>query len=334
MRLRSLATAGLVVVAGLMVWSVAAFAQQPQKIRIAWSQTPGHLAPLIFSGKNGLVHYGKSYTVDLIRMQGTGPMVTAIAGGEIEMGAMATTAIYLFINNAKIDARIVADVIQDRDGWWSSPFMVRNDSGINKVEDLKGKRIGTATIGASSDTAMRAMLRRHGLKDTDFNTIEIQFGNIPAMLMAGKIDMGIILPQFQRMVDHTQVKPLFSMAQAVGNQQTVSMIMRKDVIDKNRTVLIDVFEDYIRGTRWFLDPANREAAIKVAMDFTKQPRESLEYFLTRKDYYRDPDARTYIEGAQRAMDVSVETGVFPIKFDVKPYIDTSLIDDAKTRIGK
>ncbi len=196
------------------------------------------------------------------------------------------------------------------------------------------RHLGTATIGASSDTGMRTMLRRHGLGDKDFNTIEIQFGNIPAMLMGNKIDMGIILPQFQRMVDHNQVKPLFTMADAVGNQQTVSMIMRKDVIEKNRAVLLDMFEDYIRGTRWFLDPANREAAIKVAMDFTKQPRDSLEYFLTRKDYYRDPDARTYVEGAQRAMDISTEAGVFKERFDVKPYIDTSLVDDAKKRIDK
>ncbi len=307
-------------------------AQQPMKVRIAWSQTPGHLAPLIFSGKNGLVHIGKSYTAELVRMQASGPMMQALVGDEIEMGALATTMLYVLTNNAKADVRLVADVIQDRPGWWSSPFMVRKDSGINKVEDLRGKRVGTASIGASSDTAMRTYLRRHGLTDKDFNSIEVAFGNIPAMLMAGKIDLGIILPQFQKSVDHNVVKPLFSMNDATGSQQTVGIIMKKAVIDKHRAVMLDVFEDYIRGTRWFLDPANREAAIKVAMDFTKQPRESLEYFLTRDDYFRDPDARPFIEGAQRALDVSTEAGVFPNKFDVKPYLDTSLVDEAKARI--
>lgn len=330
MRIRSVAVVAAIMLS-LAAWSPQATAQQ--KIRAAWSQTPGHLLPLIFTGKQGLVHYGKSYTVDLIRMQASGPMMQALVGGEIELGALATTMLYVLTNNAKADVRLVGDVIQDRPGWWSSPFMVRNDSGITKVEDLKGKRIGTASIGASSDTAMRTYLRRHGLTDKDFNTIEVAFGNIPAMLMAGKIDLGIILPQFQKSVDHSQVKPLFTMNDATGTQQTVGIIMKKDVIDKNRAVLLDFFEDYIRGTRWFLDPANREAAIKVAMDFTKQPRPSLDYFLTKKDYFRDPDARPSLEGARQALNVSHEAGVFPTKFDVKPYIDFSLIDEAKQRIN-
>lgn len=322
------------ILALLTVLTVGAQAQQPMKIRAAWSQTPGHLMPLIYAGKNGLVHYGKSYTVDLIRMQGTGTMVAAIAAGEIELGSMATTAVYLFVRNANTDVRLVADVIQDRAGWWSSPFMVRRDSGIDKVEDLKGKRIGSATIGASSDTGMRVMLRRHGLGDKDFNTIEVAFGNMPAMLMANKIDMAIILPQFQKSVDHAVVKPLFTMNDAVGEQQTVGVIMRKDVIDKHRAVLLDFFEDYVRGTRWFLDEKNRAAALKVAADFTKQPAASLEYAFTRNDYFRDPDARPSIEGAQRTMDVSVEAGVFKERFDIKPYIDTSLVDEGKRRIHR
>ena len=330
MRIRSVASALAVIAFSFVAASSSVSAQM--KIRAAWSQTPGHLLPLIFTGKQGLVHYGKSYTVDLIRMQASGPMMQALVGGEIEMGALATTMLYVLTNNAKADVRLVADVIQDRPGYWSSPFMVRNDSGINKVEDLRGKRVGTASIGASSDTAMRTYLRRHGLTDKDFNSIEVAFGNIPAMLMAGKIDLGIILPQFQKSVDHTQVKPLFTMNDATGTQQTVGIIMKKDVIDKNRAVLLDFFEDYIRGTRWFLDPANREAAIKVATEFTKQPRESLDYFLTKRDYYRDPDARPYLEGAQQALNVSHEAGVFPTKFDVKPYVDASLIDEAKARI--
>jgi sulfonate transport system substrate-binding protein len=330
MRLRSVAS--VIVSLGISLAALSLPAAAQMKIRAAWSQTPGHLLPLIFSGKQGLVHYGKSYTVELVRMQASGPMMQALVGNEIEVGALATTMLYVLTNNAKADVRLVADVIQDRPGYWSSPFMVRRDSGINKVEDLRGKRVGTASIGASSDTAMRTYLRRHGLTDKDFNSIEVAFGNIPAMLMAGKIDLGIILPQFQKSVDHSQVKPLFTMNDATGSQQTVGVIMKKETIDKHRVVLLDFFEDYIRGTRWFLDPANREAAIKVAMDFTKQPRESLDYFLTKNDYYRDPDARPFIEGAQQALNVAHEAGVFPVKFDVKPYVDPSLIDEAKARI--
>ena len=248
--------------------------------------------------------------------------------------ALGSTSVYLLVKKANTEARIVADVIQDRVGWWSSPFMVAKDGPIKKIEDLKGKRIGTNAIGSAGDTSMRVVLRKHGLTDKDFNSIEIQFGNMPAMLAEGKIDMSIILPQFIKMVDQTKFVPLFTNFDAAGEQQTVSMMMRKDFIDKNRAAVEDFFEDYVRATRWFLDPANREAALKIIVEFTKQPRESLDYALTKADYYRDPNARPDLKRVQNSIDASVEVGVLPEKFDATPYVDTSLVDQAIKRLDK
>ena len=50
---------------------------------------------------------------------------------------------------------------------------MRKDSGINKVEDLKGKVIGTNGGGSAVDVAMRAMLQKHGLEDKrDYTMLE------------------------------------------------------------------------------------------------------------------------------------------------------------------
>ncbi len=332
MRLRALAGAALA--ASPMFAGTADAQQAPLKIRVGWNQSPGHLASVLFLNKDNLRHAGKSYAVETIRFRGSTPQMQAIAAGEIEMAALGSTSVYLLVKKANTEARIVADVIQDRVGWWTSPFMVAKDGPIKKVEDLKGKRIGTNAIGSAGDTSMRVVLRKHGLTDKDFNSIEIQFGNMPAMLAEGKIDMSIILPQFIRQVDQTKFVPLFTNRDAAGEQQTVSMMMRKDFIDKNRGAVEDFFEDYVRATRWFLEPANREAALKIIIDFTKQPRESLDYALTKADYYRDPNARPDAKRTQASIDASVEAGVLPEKFDVAPYVDTSLVDQAIKRLDK
>jgi NitT/TauT family transport system substrate-binding protein len=324
---------GAAVVASLLL-PTAVLAQQPLKIRVGWNQSPGHLASVLFLNKDNLKHAGKSYAVETIRFRGSTPQMQAIAAGEIEMAALGSTSIYLLVKKANIDARIVADVIQDREGWWTSPFMVAKDGPIKKVEDLKGKRIGTNAIGSAGDTSMRVVLRRAGLKDADFQSIEVQFGNMPAMLAEGKIDMSIILPQFISKVDQTKFVPLFTNRDAAGEQQTVSMMMRKDFLDKNKAALEDFFEDYVRAQRWFLDPANRDAALKIVIEFTKQPRETLEYALTKNDYYRDPNARPDAKRVQNSVNASVEAGVLPEKFDVAPYVDPSWVDQAMKRLDR
>ena len=60
----------------------------------------------------------------------------------------------------------------------------------------------------------------------------------------------------------------------------------------NRPVVNDFFEDYILSLRWFLDPANRNEAIKVLARFTKLPEEQFASWVFTKDaFYHDPWAR-------------------------------------------
>ena len=325
---------GAALAASVMLSSAAQAQQPPVKMRVGWNQTPGHLASVLFLNKDNLKHAGKSYVVEAIRFRGSTPAMQALAAGEIELAALGSTSVYLLVKKANTDARIVADVIQDKEGWWSSPYLVAKDGPIKTPADVKGKRVATNAIGSAGDTSMRVVLRRHGVTDKDFNSIEVQFGNMPAMLMEGKVDLSIMLPQYIRQVDMTKFRPLFIHREAAGEQQTVSMMMRKDFLDKNKAAVEDFFEDYVRATRWFLDPANREAALKIIMDFTKQPRESLDYALTKDDYFRDPNARPDAAKLQNSINASVEVGVIPEKFDVGPYVDASWVDQAIKRLDK
>ena len=43
-------------------------------------------------------------------------------------------------------------------------LVVRNDSGINKLEDFHGKRVATPQLGNTQDVALRAWLQSHGMK--------------------------------------------------------------------------------------------------------------------------------------------------------------------------
>jgi len=305
---------------------------EPLSIKIGWSQTPGHVAPLLFQNKSLLKHYGKTYTVDAVRFRGSTAQLTALASGRLDIAALSATALDLAVTNAGIDARVVADVIQDRAPYWSSGFWVLKSSGINKITDLKGKRIATNAIGSAIDTSMRGMLHRHGLSNDDFNTIEVSFGNMPAMLMSGKVDMAPILPQFASLLDKSKVKEMFTSRDVTGPQQTVSLVTRKAFIDKNRAALVDFFEDYIRALHWFLDPANHKQAMEIVMKFTHRPLKRIDYAFTKADYYRDPDAVPNIAYLQHAINLAVKNKVIKKGIDAEKYADLSIVKEARKRI--
>lgn len=322
----------------VLLWALAARAD-PVPIRIGWAQTPGHLAPLIFElhlrHPDVFRHFGRSYVAEPVRFQGSTPQIQAIAVGEVEIGAFGSSAIALAISNARLDMRVVADVIQDgTDGYFSQPYVVRKDGPIRKIEDVRGHRVATNAIGSASDAAMRIVFHRHGLADTDFTSVETNFANMPAMIEDGKVDLIALLPQFAHAIESSgKYRPLLHISDAYGNSQTVHWAMRADFIAAHRPAVVDFFEDHIRALRWFLDPAHRGEALGIAEKVTRLPAENLGYAFTKSDWYRSPDARPNVGAIQIEIDESVRLGILPARVVLEPqYVDLSLIEDAKRRI--
>src|SRR5438477_10001898 len=247
----------------------AAALADPMPIRVGWVVTPGHLAPLIEAlGKREpgvFKHLGQSYVLQTTRFQGTMPQIQAQAIGDLDVAALSTAALALAITNAKLEERVVADVVADGiEGFFTENYVVAADSPIKMIEDIKGKRIATNAIGSASDAAMRTMFRKHGIKDADFTTVETNFANMPAMLDGGKVDMIGVLPQFSKgIIGNDKYRILFTGRDAVGPIQAVMWAMRAEVIAANRPALVDFFEDHIRAVRWFLNEKKRDAALDI-----------------------------------------------------------------------
>ena len=171
----------------------------PLKIRIGWVVVPASLGPLVLEKKELLTHFGRSYVAEATRFEGTPPVITALAAGELEIGPLAFSSFGLAIQNAHMDdLRVVCDEIQDGvPGHGANEFMVRNDGSIQSVADLKGKVLATNAMGSAVDIAMRAMLRRSGLEaNRDYTVVEAPFPAMRAMLAEKKADLISAVPPF------------------------------------------------------------------------------------------------------------------------------------------
>src|SRR5580704_18160281 len=171
----------------------------PVKIRIGWVVVPASLAPLVLEKKDILKHFGRSYVAEATRFEGTPPVITALASGELDIGPLAFSSFGLAIQNARMDdLRVICDEIQDGvPGHGSNEFMVLKDGPVKTVPDLKGKVLATNAMGSAVDIAMRAMLRRSGLEaNKDYTVVEAPFPAMRAMLAERKADLVSAVPPF------------------------------------------------------------------------------------------------------------------------------------------
>jgi NitT/TauT family transport system substrate-binding protein len=311
-------------------------AADPVKIRISWVAPIANWGSIVLEKKDLMQHLGKSYTLEAIRFAGTPQTITAIANNELEVASMAYSSFPIAIENAGLsDLRVIADEFQDGvKGYYTDQYYVRKDSGINKIEDLKGKVIGTNGGGSAVDVAIRAMLHKHGLEEKrDYTMLEGPLPAMPAMLLEKKADLiPAVLPFAFNPKLREEGRILFNQDEALGVTQMIMLCARQSFIDKNRAAMVDFMEDLLRVVHWYLDPANHDEAAKIASAITKVPPERFGWLFTKQDTYRDPNLMPNLEALQRNVDTTQELGFVKNKIDVKKYADLSLVQDALKRL--
>src|SRR5262245_2671967 len=91
-----------------------AHSAEPVKIRISWVAPVSNWASILLEKKELATHLGKSYVLEPVRYQGTPPMITAMANGELEIANLAYSTLGIAVQNAGMDdIRIIADEFRD-----------------------------------------------------------------------------------------------------------------------------------------------------------------------------------------------------------------------------
>lgn len=318
---------------------VAAVQAKPLQIRIGYVAAPPELPPVLFEAKVPHPHMGKNFTLKAIHFSGTPAMITAIAANEIDIGALSFSAFAAAVTNGRMnDLRVIADEVQDGvGGHFTGPFLVRKDSNIRSIADLKGKVLAVNAIGAYPDVAMTVMLRRHHIGPSEYTVVEARLPAMKAMLAEKKADMVLTAPVFTYDPGLEKIsRPLFTIKQAMeGPVQMESLVARAGFIAKHRAALVDYFEDALRAARWFHNPANHNAVVQIFSHFTHVPAKRFQGWLfTKKDFYFDPNGIPNLVNLQKNIDLAHKMGVLKAAVNVKAHSDLSLVKEAGARLRK
>lgn len=326
--------AAIAAIAATFVLAMPATAE-PVKIRVGWSNMLQHMIPIYFAKTDVLKHYGKTYTLEQTKFNGSSPQISALAADQIDVSTMSPGAMALAINNANLDLRMFADTMQSGHGHKNEFYLVKKDSGITKVADLKGKRIATNVQGSALDVSVRLMLKSGGLDpERDVSMIETRIPEAPVMLSEGKVSFAPIVEPFaSKLVASGNFLEIANQDEITGGPvQLVFLAAKTDFIAKNRAALVDFTEDYVRAMRWFSDPANRAEMLKIVSKEAQVPEERLGSIFTKADGYRDPWGEPSTEGAQRAIDGALSVKMLNASIQMTKYTDLSLVREARKRI--
>lgn len=309
---------------------------EPIKIRIQYADPTTHLTPLVTVMPAGVLrHYGKSYVVDPIFIQGSAPSITALAANELELATLGSQSFAIAVGEAKLDVRAIAQVITvAAPGRPSGYYWARKDE-IKRVEDLKGKVVATNARGGTVHAGSLLYLKRYGLEEgRDYQTVELRFPAMLPALLGSKADLVFLVEPF----DHdAEVNPklvkLFSAADAMGQVETGFWVGKTEWIAKNRAALLDMCEDMILFRKWAYDPRHQQEAREMLSKIGKRPVEQFAKVFTKDDTLeRSLDLQLDVANIQRNIRDLNDAGAMNINIEAKNYVDMSIAKEAAQRV--
>ena len=295
------------------------------------------MVPLLFLKPGIAKHHGKSYTFEPINFGSSTLQITAISQGEIDIAGFGYTSFPLAIQNGGLaDLRIIADEIQDgAPGYYSTPYFVRKDSGIDKIEDMKGKVAATNGLGSGVDIAMRSALNKHGL--AGHARLHHDRGALPGPQGDPQGEEG--RPRGRR-----AAVLLRSGAQRI-RQAAVHHPDRASAASRCRSGRRARASSTRTAPRWSIcwrTTARCCAGTTIRRTTRRRSRSPRASSSARrppsragcspsKDFFRDPDGKPDLKVVQASIDKVKELGFIKETLDVAKYADLTLVEEAAKR---
>ena len=236
-------------------------------------------------------------------------------------------------------------------------FVVRNDSGIETVNDLGGKKFASPQLGNTQDVALRKYLIDNG-----FNTVEnggnitvlpIANADILTVFLKGEID-GAWVPEpwATRLVQEADGK-VFLDEKALwpdGKFVTGNLIVRTDYLRDNPEIIKKLLEAHVDETLWINQKLSKTNDTKVdekninelTLAFNEglkkitgkvYPQDQLKDALSRTEFTYDPLSTSLNKIAADASDLGYINLGSVNDIDLESIYDLDLLNEVLTTKG-
>jgi sulfonate transport system substrate-binding protein len=246
---------GLVLSAALVVSAVA---QQPTVLNAAVGSNVNHVPSFVGVEKGIFLKHGIDMKLKLLN---TGQeMSKALQAGEVEIIGSAYSNFPVAVERG-MAAKGVVGLTGDRTSKYSDQaiaVITRKASGITKIEDLAGKRVGLA-VGGTGDEYLGVLLQKKGIPRDKVQILNVPPGNTVSALQGGSVDAVATWEPFGSLVE-MKVGDAVVLSRGGGHiGYFINMGVRTDLIEKRP----EVVERYVIGmaeATWYSRKNAEEAA--------------------------------------------------------------------------
>ncbi|MES2508980.1 MAG: ABC transporter substrate-binding protein [Pseudomonadota bacterium] len=211
--------------------------------------------------------------------------------------------------------------------------------GINTLTDLRGKRLGVATITAGTSSLFMGILEELGLHyPGDYEVVEC--GAVPPrhkMLLSGEIDAGMQTDPHNYMAEDEGLTNLGSLSQWIPDFQFTSINVRDAWAKQNTKTVTHFLEATLQGTDFMVN--DREGAVDIAEEFMRIPRRYLERaWVDHSGGAVSLDLHLNHAGIDTALQLIKRdrTGAYDVAENATPekYVDASYLKAAQRATGR
>ena len=238
-------------------------AQARRKILVAYV-APGLTQSIPWITKEAGIFAKHGIDADVVLLTGSPRIIQTLLAGDIDY-ALGGVSSVLRARIRGADPVIVATTTNHT----SQGVLIRPESPLQRLQDLKGKTVGVTQYGSQGDTFLRDALKRIGLRP-DADVSIIQMGGTPQVasaLLAGKVDAGVTGESGLLLIQQGRAKPLpggnAKELKVPGSGATITTTRRH--IARDRDGVMRFLRAYVEGIHYFR--TNREGSIRALQKY-------------------------------------------------------------------
>lgn len=192
--------------------------------------------------------------------------VQMVSSGDVQ-GALLSTMAIINARSAGLPVIGVTDIQSAFDDSPLEEFFVRKDSGIEKVEDLKGKKIAINLVKSSFHYTWLMALENAGMNVEDVTFINLPFSEQQAALERGDVDaIGLMQPYTKSARDSEDLKLLFDATDIFGEKQFCEIFINSVWADNNEETAKKFVAGIVKAIEWIEN--NQDEAKQIISKYT------------------------------------------------------------------
>jgi NitT/TauT family transport system substrate-binding protein len=207
-------------------------------------------------------------------------------------------------------------------------IMVRTDSPVKTIRDLRGKRVAIPSRFAVDHLFVRRMLKEHGMTVRDVELVEMAPPEMPAALYARQVDAYATGEPFGAVAEVAgYARPLYMTRDKWPNYVCCVLTVHQDLIDRERPMVQQIVSHVMSAGAWLeTAQANRNLAADIAAGpgVFNQRVDVLKHVLSNpRDRVTYADLRLIRAEMDDLMEAAFEAGIIRQRIEYERYVDES-----------